>query len=55
MSYTGNVEENVKIFFQKFEVYFVATKKRPSPIALNMHYSYTAGEKAIAVYNALSL
>ena len=47
MSWTGNVEENFKIWFQKFKT------SKPNRIKC-AHFLHVAGEMAIVVYNALS-
>ena len=52
MSWTGNVEENFKIWFQKFEFYLVATEKTSNPnnfkYTLVLHWD---SKKAIEVFN----
>ena len=37
ISWTGNVEENFKIWFQKFELYHIAKEKMPKPDSFNEH------------------
>ena len=54
MTWPGNVEENFRTWFQKFELYLVTSGKTLKPdnvkCALFLH---TACEKAIEVYSAL--
>ena len=54
MSWTGNVEENFKIWFQKFELYFVTTEKTSKlNIIKCILFLHIIGKKTTDVYNAL--
>ena len=55
MNWTGNVEENFRIWFKKFELYLVALEKtlKPNNVKCSL-YLHIAREKEIEVYNALT-